>query len=180
MDAQGILQACFDATNNSLRISGAGAELAFVGAGGLELIAGTRTLVVTNDVTRLSMVDAVTTTFGCTMFLPGYWSTAEFGFCYTSSVTAAGNIRMRAAVKKHALFIDNISEAFLGDNTLTIDAPDQGVVTTTASSPILTGINVAPDFLGSAVSIIVSRIGADAADTYTGNVELIGIYATGS
>lgn len=179
-EMQGILQKVFDPANNSLRISGANSDQVFVGAGGLELVAGTRTLVVTNDVTRLSMVDAVTTTFGFTVFLPGYWSTAEFGFAYTASVTGAGNVRMRMAVKKHALFIDNVSEAFLADASATYDAPDQGVINTTASSPILTGVNVLPDQFGSAFSVIVSRVGADAADTYTGNVELIGCYIAGS
>lgn len=180
METQGILNAVFDSTNNALRISGSGAEIQFVGAGGLELVAGTRTLVVTNDVTRLSMIDGVTTTFGCSMILPPFWTTAQFGFYYTTSVTAAGDIRWRQAVKKHAIFVDNISEAFLADVSATIDAPNIGIVTNTAGAPLLTGINVTPDTFGSIFSIITSRVGADAADTYTGAAELMGVFAIGS
>jgi hypothetical protein len=179
-DIQGLLNEVYDPVNKALRISGSGAEIQFVGAGGLELIAGARTLVVTNDVTRLAMADAATTTFGCTMILPPFWTTAQFGFYYVTSVTAAGNIRWRQAVKKHAIFQDNISEAFLADVSATIDAPDLGIVTNTAGAPLLNGINVAPDTFGSIFSVVTSRLGADALDTYTGVAELMGVYAIGS
>lgn len=180
MDEQGILQRVFDSTNNALRISGVDAVGPFVGAGGLELIAGTRTLVTTNDVTRLSMANSVTTTFGCSLTLPTFWTSATFGaFFVTSATVASTSIRWRMAIKKHANFIDNISEAFLADNSVTVAAPNVGIVNFINPSP-LTNINVTQDVLGSSFSIIISRIGADAADTYTGSAELIGISSTGS
>lgn len=174
MEAQGILNSVFDSTNNALRVTAAG-DFVYVGAGELELIAGARTLTVTNDVPRLTMVDAATTTFGCTMALPGYWTTADFGFHYTTSATAAGDIRWRMAVKKLHVFVDNISEAFLADVSATVDAPNQGV--TFAQLNHLNDVNVTPEAFGTLFSVLISRVGADAADTYTGSAELMGVFA---
>ena len=173
-DFQGILQRCFDNTNNALRVTSA-AESQFYGPEGIALIAGARTLVVTNDVPRLALVDAATTTFGTSFLLPNYWTAADFGFFYTSSATAAGNYRWRIAVKKSALFIDNITEAFLVDNSVTLDAPDQGIVTQEIQP--VDNLNASPDVFGTLFTCIVSRIGGDAADTCTATAELIGIYA---
>lgn len=172
-DFQGIMQRCFDSTNNALRITSA-AESQFVGPEGLALIAGTRTLVVTNDVPRLSMVDGVTTTYGVSFLLPGYWTGADFGFYYTSSATDASNFRWRTAVKKHSTFIDNISEAFLSDVSTTLATPDVGVVT--AEAQPIDNLNVTPDVFGSLFTFIVSRLGADGADNSAASAELIGMY----
>lgn len=174
MDTQGILQSCFDPATNSLRISSAGDTQSFP-VGSLELIAGTRTLVVTNNVPRLSLIDGVTTSFGFTFWPPPTWANIGFGFWWTTDTAAAGNVRWRVAVKKHFNEVSNISAAFDADVSANIAVPTAGVVRATIDQ--VSGLSAGPGFFGAMYTVVIERTGADAGDTHAGTAALLGAYA---
>ena len=172
MDAQGILQACFDPARLALRTFSVADIIQFT-PGDFITVAGAPTIVATNDYPRAQFADGVTTTVAVTFSTPAYWTAATAGFWFTSTV-AGNNVRWRMALKKTALFIDNISAAFGADVSATVAAPGTaGVLHSQVQVP---GINVSPQAFGSYYTLILSRIGADAADTNTGTAEVPGIY----
>lgn len=177
METQGILQACFDNVNNALRVTSA-ADIIYFPAHSLSTIAGTATEVVTNSYPRLSLPDAATTTIGTAFVVPPTWSTMNLGFYWTQEAAGAGNVRWELAVKKTDTFIDNINEAFASDQLVTLAAPGtQGVVTATTAADPVTNFSAIGGAFGNCFAMTLSRIGADAADTYVGAVAVMGLYA---
>lgn len=172
MDTQGILQAVFDPARNALRIFSVADILQF-SAQEFNTIAGAPTVVVTNDYPRAQFADGVTTTVAVTFSTPAHWTVATAGFWWTTTVSG-GNVRWRMAIKKTSLFITNISAAFDVDSTLTVAAP--GTAGLLSSQFHVPGINVSPAAFGSYYTMILSRIGADGADSNAGIAEVPGIF----
>jgi hypothetical protein len=176
MDAQGILQACFDPTNNALRVTSS-VEGQFIQAQELALIAGARTDVVTNGVHRLAQADAATTTYSFAFLPPKWWGMMGIGFVWTKQTALSGNARWRVTMKKIDLFIDNISEANFADVVANIAVP------ATAGVPLYTidqlvNLDCTPGAFGTMYWGTISREGADALDTYNGGItELMGVIA---
>lgn len=174
-EIQGILQKVFDNVNNALRINSVPDFLSWH-AGDFVTIAGAPTSVVTNGYPRTGLPDAATTTLGWTFYAPPTWLNFQMGFFWTPSV-GSNNVRMEMAVKKTALAIDNVNEAFVNDTLATLGAPATPGVVAYANDFLSATISNTGDAFGSIYAVNLSRIGADAADTNTGVVEICGAYA---
>lgn len=174
MDSQGILQQCFDSANNALRISSA-PDVIYIPVNSMAAAAGTPTIVVTNDWPRAQFADGVTTTMVGTFVPPPTWSRLTMGFWFTSTVSS-NNQRWRLAMKEARAFQDNISDAYEQDVSATRTIFTAGVVHKAEDQ--IPAFTMTPGALGgSAYQFLVSRIGADAADSNTGIGELFGVYA---
>lgn len=168
MELQGLLNACFDSSENAIRVTSA-FEGYFPPVGILSTIAGTPTLVTTNSVPRLSLPASGTTTVAYSFAPPKWWNFTGFGTVWETG-TAGGNFRLTLAVKKLAIGADNISEAALATTTYTLAAATVGVVQYDFDR--LASVDTAPDAFGSVYTVIITRLGDDAADTNTGGYEI--------
>lgn len=174
MDEQGILQSVFDPTNNALRINSS-PDLIYIPVNAMAAAAGTPTIVVTNDWPRAQFADGVTTSMVGTFLPPPTWTKFSMGYWFTS--TASSNAqRWRLAMKEARAFQDNISDAYEADVSATQTIFTAGVVHK-GSDQILNFTQTLGGLGGSAYQFLISRIGADAADTNTGIGELFGVYA---
>lgn len=173
-DTQGILQKCFDPSNNALRISSA-SDLIYIPANSLAAAAGTPTIVVTNDWPRAQFADGVTTTMVGTFSPPPTWSRMSMGFWFTSTVGSNAQ-RWRLAMKEARAFQDNMADAYEQDVTATQTIFTANVVHK-GSDQILNYTLIPGGLGGSHYQFLISRIGADGADTNTGIGELFGVYA---
>ena len=169
MDANGVLASVFDLTNNALRVSAVN-DAVSIGVPNMQTAA---TIVTTNDVTRIQFPDAATTSAWATLTIPSTWTQCNIGLIYSGSTAGTNPIRWRVAVKKLDIFLDLITEAFASD--VFINQATQATANQVAAVNVISNFDVTPFALGDAYSVLVQRIGADAADTYTGIGELIGI-----
>lgn len=169
MELPGLLNACFDSSENAIRVTSA-FEGYFPQIGILTTIAGTPTEAVTNGVPRLSLPAAGTTTVAFNYAPPKWWNFSGFGLVWTTAV-ATNNFRLRLDVKKFHIGADNISEAVFATTTYTLAADTVGLVKYDVDR--LAAINTIPDAFGSVYTFSITRLGDDAADTNTGGFEII-------
>ena len=174
MDLQGIFQSVHDPANNALRISSA-PDVIYIPVNSMAVHTGTPTIVVTNDWPRAQFADGATTTMVGTFSPPPTWSRMSMGFWFTSTVSS-NNQRWRLAMKEARAFQDNITDAYEQDVSATHTIFTAGIMHK-ASDQILNYTLVPGALGGSHYQFLISRIGADGADSNTGIGELFGVYA---
>lgn len=172
-DVQGLLNACYDANENAIRVTSA-FEAIFYSPGELTTMAGSPTNVTTNGVPRLGFPDAATTTVGITFGVPKWWQFFGVGMVWCGSSVGTNPVRWQVDVEKNHVFVDNISEAAFRTATANVATPGTAGVTTYTVDHVA-NVDATPDAFGNVFAVTLSRIGADAGDTYTGVAELISL-----
>lgn len=174
METQGILQSVFDPVNNALRITSA-PDVIYIPVNAMAAAAGTPTIIVTNDWPRAQFADAVTTTMVGSFQPPPTWTKMSMGFWFTSTVGLNAQ-RWRLAMKEARAFQDGTADVYEADVSATQTIFTAEVIH--KGSDQISAFTLSPGALGGSLyQFLISRIGADAADTNTGVAELFGVYA---
>jgi hypothetical protein len=171
MDANGVLSACYDQTNQALRVVGAN-EAFYIGSAQVNLF-NSATIVRTNSWPRVQFADAATQSIDFTFQPPRWWSQMGIGFTWVNDSAASGNVRWRVAVKKEGIATGNISNAFDSDVSANIGAGSQNVPQFTIDH--IANFNCVQDVFSSVYTVLIERIGADAGDTLAGAVSILDV-----
>jgi hypothetical protein len=169
MDLNGAIAQAFDQTNGAIRVSAVN-DAVSLGPGSMITAA---TVVTTNDVPRIQFPDAATTTAYATLTIPNTWTACNVGLIWSGTTAGTNPVRWQVSVKKLDIFVDLITEAFFQD--VFLNAATQTTANQVKADNVIAAMDVTPFALGDAYSVRVQRIGADAADTYTGIAELLGV-----
>jgi len=174
MDENGVLAACFDATNNALRITGS-ADGFFLSAGDFIAVTGTPappTNPASGETARLSFDGAATETASAGFVVPNSWATFVVDLYQVNDTAGGGNVRWTVSVKALATG-DLVTEAAAATGSATLAAGAQNAVGVGAGIVSVTNTVFA---FGGLYELVVSRIGGDGLDTSTADVGLLGCH----
>jgi hypothetical protein len=177
-DLNGVLAACFDATNNALRITGSGTagDGWFVPAAAFTPVTATPAppaVPASGETARLAFDGAATETAATGFTVPNWWATFAVDLYFVNETAGTGNIRWTVGIKTLAT-TDLVTEAASPSTSTTIASGAQNQVGVVAGA--IASVTNTPFAFGGLYELVVSRLGGDALDTHVGDIGLLGAH----
>lgn len=169
MDTQGLLNAVFDPTTNSIRVSGSGDNF-LLSPNQFQPSTGSPALSLVNAVSSYEFDAAVVEAITAHFVVPIFWTAINFDLYLGRRTAGSGNIRHRLTLKELASG-DLVTEAALVDSSATVTPGVQNAVTRRADH-VGAPTTVVSDRL---YAVTYERTATDAADTYTLDSSFFGV-----